>query len=193
MVWVSCKRPTISLGLAEILKKEVSVHTGSEPPQDAARISMVVYCASDGEDLAWGVKRLQSLAPEAPVVVFGASEGDLSVARTALRAGARGFIHAGMPPSQIVRAVSVVSDGEIAVPRELLGDLIAGEAPVDTAILSPRQSEILDLVCEGLTNAEVAKRLYLSEFTIKQHLRAAYKLLGVRNRTEAARLLRGGA
>jgi DNA-binding NarL/FixJ family response regulator len=43
---------------------------------------------------------------------------------------------------------------------------------------------------EGLSNAEIAERLYLSESTIKQHLRAAYKLLGVRNRTEAAKTMR---
>jgi DNA-binding NarL/FixJ family response regulator len=44
-------------------------------------------------------------------------------------------------------------------------------------------------VVEGLTNAEIAERLFLSESTIKQHLRAAYKLLGVKNRTEAATLI----
>ncbi len=53
-----------------------------------------------------------------------------------------------------------------------------------------RQREILELVVEGLSNAEIAGRLYLSESTIKQHLRAAYKVLGVRNRTEAAKTMR---
>jgi DNA-binding NarL/FixJ family response regulator len=49
---------------------------------------------------------------------------------------------------------------------------------------------VLDLLAEGLTNAQIAKRLYLAESTVKQHLRAAYKLLGVENRTQAARLVR---
>jgi DNA-binding NarL/FixJ family response regulator len=56
--------------------------------------------------------------------------------------------------------------------------------------LSARQREILELVVEGLSNAEIAGRLYLSESTIKQHLRAAYKVLGVHNRTEAAKTMR---
>jgi DNA-binding NarL/FixJ family response regulator len=48
----------------------------------------------------------------------------------------------------------------------------------------------LELLSEGLTNAQIAKRLFLTESTVKQHLRQAYKALGVSNRTEAARLLR---
>ena len=58
--------------------------------------------------------------------------------------------------------------------------------------LSARQREILGYVVEGLSNAEIGQRLFLSESTIKQHLRGAYKLLGVSNRTEAAKLFRRG-
>jgi DNA-binding CsgD family transcriptional regulator len=54
--------------------------------------------------------------------------------------------------------------------------------------LGHRKLEILRLVAKGLTNAQIAKRLFLSESTIKQYLRAAYKVLGVKNRTEAAQL-----
>jgi DNA-binding NarL/FixJ family response regulator len=52
-----------------------------------------------------------------------------------------------------------------------------------------RQREILEHLSEGLTNAQMAKRLFLTESTVKQHLRQAYKALGVSNRTEAARLI----
>lgn len=189
-VWITGSYPVVALGLAEALKTKANVHLGTEPPGGEASLLVVLYCTSGDEDLASGVRRVQSIAPEAPVTVFGL-HGDVSIARTALQAGARGFVHAGMQPSQIARAILVVSEGKIAVPRELIGDLIVGEEPVDADALSPRQREILELVCEGMTNAQIAKRLYLSEFTIKQHLRAAYKLLGVKNRTEAARVIRG--
>jgi DNA-binding NarL/FixJ family response regulator len=148
-----------------------------------------LLCADGTGDVSDEIKPLQAAAPDIPVVVFGLTDG-LPFARAALQAGARGFVHAGMPPGQVVRALTVASRGEIAVPRELLRDLVAGKSPVDLDSLTPRQREILKLVIEGQTNAQIGRELYLSESTIKQHLRAAYKILKVRNRTEASRLLR---
>jgi DNA-binding NarL/FixJ family response regulator len=112
----------------------------------------------------------------------------LQLARAALQAGANGFLHAQMPPEQVVRALEVASKGEHVVPRELLKAL--AEAPVDPDILTPRQREVLELVAEGLSNAQIARRLFLTEFTVKQHLSKAYRLLGVRNRNQAASVLR---
>jgi DNA-binding NarL/FixJ family response regulator len=68
--------------------------------------------------------------------------------------------------------------------------LADGESSANLDILSHRQRELLELVVEGFTNAQIAKRLFLSESTVKQHLRAAYKLLGMSNRTQAAKLVR---
>jgi DNA-binding NarL/FixJ family response regulator len=95
-----------------------------------------------------------------------------------------------MTPDQLVRAVTVASKGELVAPRELLGYVLREDRSGDLATLSARQREILGHVVEGHSNAEIGRRLYLSESTIKQHLRAAYKLLGVSNRTEAANLFR---
>jgi two-component system nitrate/nitrite response regulator NarL len=97
-----------------------------------------------------------------------------------------------MPPDQIVRAVEVAAQGELVAPRELLQLLLAYEDVGGLGLLSARQQEILDFVVEGLSNAQIAQRLYLSESTVKQHLRSAYKVLGVSNRMEAARLMRNG-
>lgn len=151
--------------------------------------SVVILCADDVEDVPDAVRRLRQLYPDIPVLIFSLRL-DLRLARTALRSGARGFIHAGMTPSQVVRAVAVAKEGELVAPRELLQFLIAPEDQVDLSILSARQTQILELVVEGMSNAQIAKRLYLSESTVKQHLRAAYKLLRVNNRTEAAKRMR---
>lgn len=86
------------------------------------------------------------------------------------------------------RALHLCCEGEIVVPRDLVAQLVKEEEAIDPLILTARQREILSLVTEGMTNAQIARELFLSEYTIKQHLRAAYKLLGVHNRVEAARI-----
>jgi DNA-binding NarL/FixJ family response regulator len=188
MIWVDCPPSVVTAGLARALERRARVHIGSGPPEEAP--SSVILCASDQEGLSEGVGRYRELSPDStPVLVFG-SHLDLSLAREALRAGASGFIHAAMTPDQLVRAVTVATKGELVAPRELIRYLIAEEEPANLSLLSTRQREILELVVEGLSNADIGKRLYLSESTIKQHLRAAYKFLGVHNRTEAANLIR---
>ena len=98
-----------------------------------------------------------------------------------------------MGPEQIVRAVRRASEGKTVISEEMLEKLIAQEESTaeDLTVLTPRQREILGLVVEGLSNAQIAGRLFLTESTVKQHLRVAYKLLKVRNRIQAAKLLQG--
>ena len=126
-----------------------------------------------------------------PILIF-APQNDLKLAEASLRGGARGFVHAGMTPEQILRALSVASKGELVAPRELLESLIASDegALARLDALPARKREILELVEEGLTNAQIGKRLFLTESTIKQHLRVAYKILGVENRAQAAKVMR---
>jgi|SRR5215211_2843423 len=187
LVWIDCPYSVLSVGLEQALEGQTRVHVGREAPEDVP--SAVILCAEGVEDLSEDVKRIQKLNPNASILIFGLL-ANLPLARVAFQIGAQGFIHAGMAPDQIARAVMVAANGEPVAPRELLQHLIIYEDPVDLNILSARQREILELVVDGLSNAQIAARLYLSESTVKQHLRAAYKVLGVKNRTEAARLLR---
>ena len=78
------------------------------------------------------------------------------------------------------------------VPSELLKEVTTEETSPDLSCLPPRKLEVLKLVAEGLSNAQIAEHLFLSEVTVKQHLRIAYKLLGVKNRVQAADLYRRG-
>ena len=192
LVWISCDpHSVVSLGLKRTLEERARVHMGRQNPGDAP--SSIILCSDDdAASVSDCLVQIKEQNPEASVLIFGLHE-DLPLARAALRAGARGFIHAGMRPEQLIRAVEVAAEGEIVAPRRLLEYLINHEEHTDLDALTARQREILGLVVEGLSNAEIGKRLYLSESTIKQHLRAAYKVLGVRNRTEAARLIRGGS
>jgi len=94
-----------------------------------------------------------------------------------------------MQLDQIARAVEVANEGEIVAPRKLLEYLIANDDPADLDALTVRQREIFQLVAQGLSNAQIAENLFLSELTVKQHLHATYKALGVSDRKEAARLI----
>jgi DNA-binding NarL/FixJ family response regulator len=190
LVWVDCPRSVVSAGLVRALEKRATVHQGLKPPRDVP--SCIILCANSREGLSERVEFYQELSQGAPPVVVFSPQLDLPLARDALQAGASGFVHAEMMPDQLVRAVAVAARGELVAPRELLRYVLSNDQSGDLAALSIRQREILGYVVEGLSNAEIGRRLYLSESTIKQHLRAAYKLLGVSNRTEAANLFRRG-
>jgi DNA-binding NarL/FixJ family response regulator len=187
-VWVDCPRSVVSAGLVRALEKQARVHQGPKPPEDLP--SCVILCSNGKQDLSEHVEHLQELNPDAPPVVVFGPQLDLPLARDALQAGASGFVHAQMTPDQLVRAVAVAAKGELVAPRELLRYVLTEDVPAHLSVLSARQREILGYVVEGLSNAEIARRLFLSESTIKQHLRAAYKLLEVSNRTEAANIFR---
>lgn len=188
LVWADFPDHASALGLERALKDKARVRRGQRAPK-SGRPALVVSWAGAPREAVERVEHAGAEAPGVPVVVFG-PVAELASARAAVRAGARGFVHARMGPEQIARAFSVALGGEVVFPRELLGELLEGERPPDLAALGERKLEILGLVAEGLSNAQVARRLFLSESNVKQHLTTAYGALGVKNRRQAARLVR---
>ncbi len=190
-VWLKAgQQEAVPLGL-HAASRAARIHRGREQPA-GEEPSVVVCFPSAEEEVAPEVEGARALAPNAVVLVLAPSPS-LRLARAALGAGAGGLLHGGMSPEQVLRAVRVALQGETVLPRSLLSEWVAEQRPPDLgAVLSARQRKILGLLAEGSTNAEIAGRLHLSESTIKQHLRAAYKALGVRNRREAAALSRRG-
>jgi DNA-binding NarL/FixJ family response regulator len=150
---------------------------------------VVLYPGGMEEDCLEGMRDIRELYRGVPLLVLS-SQLDLGLLWASLKNGADGFVHAQMDPAQVLRAVEVVQKGELAAPRGLLGYFLSHNENPKIRALSAHQREILELVVEGLSNAQIARRLYLSESTIKQHLRAIYKVLGVRYRTEAAKTMR---
>ena len=193
-LWVKGKATLASARLQRALKGQARCHLSEFPPGEDAT-SAVVVCGAEAscEEVSREVKEALHAAPRAAVVVLAPCP-DARLARAAVRAGARGFVHQGMPPQQLVRAVRVAAKGEeLALPRELLGALVETGCPADLSVLGERQRAVVELVAEGLSNAEVARELYLSESTVKQHLRRVYRALGVKNRREAAAALRSAS
>jgi DNA-binding NarL/FixJ family response regulator len=181
-VWVRCDPSVPHVGLRRALRG-VPAYQGLRPRTDAT--ALAVCCHEGNEDLTRAVTAAAKDARGAPVVVFGAS-ASLPLARESLYAGAKGFLHARMTPEHIARALTLAQEGEMVLPRDLIACVVEELRGPDLSALTERQIQILNLVSEGLTNAEIARRLYLSESTVKQHLRGAYKTIGVKSRKEAA-------
>jgi DNA-binding NarL/FixJ family response regulator len=189
-VWIYCPYPVVAAGLSDAFENKFRVHLGRSAPAHGVVPTCAILYTGGAEHLAEGIRSIHGVSPEIPILVFGLHV-DLPLARAALRLGAKGFIHAGMELDQIVRATEVAERGEIVVPRTILGQLVTNEDPADLDALTTRQREILDLVAKGYSNARIAKDLFLSESTVKQHLRATYKILNVNDRKEAAKLING--
>jgi DNA-binding NarL/FixJ family response regulator len=110
----------------------------------------------------------------------------------ALRAGASGFLLKDATPEQILTAVRVVGSGEAllapSVTRRLIAEFASRAkltAPPELGRLTAREREVLLLVAGGLTNAEIAGRLYLAEQTVKSHVSSILLKLGLRDRVQA--------
>ena len=189
-VWVLTPSYSIAVaGLKKVLEGRADLRIGGRPSAARSPSCVVLYAGGMKEEgCLEGIRRIHELHPGVPLLVLG-SHLDVALARAALKNGADGFAHAAMHPAQVLRALEVVQKGELVAPRELLGYLLRQDETPKNGALSARKVEILEMVVEGSSNAEIAGRLYLSESTIKQHLRAAYKVLGVRNRTEAAKTM----
>lgn len=143
-------------------------------------------------------------SPEAKIIVLTASETDEDVLH-ALKAGARGYVLKGVGASTLIEIVHGVVAGESYVSPSLAARILAelrttgagaavnaggASAQDPLSSLTRREEEILKLVSEGNSNKEVARRLNLQEKTIKHHMTRILQKLKVRNRTEAAMLLR---
>lgn len=149
LIWVSCPCKEAITLVGEALGKRARVYVGERPPE-GERPSTVVFCPK-GEGVAQGVRRLRALAPEVPLLLFGLRV-DPKLARTALLAGAHGFIHLGMQPAQVARALSAAAEGEALVPRELLEALLVElEERAELSALTPHQREILERLCVAAT------------------------------------------
>ncbi len=109
-----------------------------------------------------------------------------NTAKAALDAGAIGFIPKTMGAQSLLNAVRFMSAGEIYAPVELMRADDAAPAHPLAERLSPRELEVLNGLCRGLSNKEIARELDLQEVTIKLHVRTLCKKLDAKNRTQAA-------
>jgi len=145
--------------------------------------------------------RISAALPGVALVMVSAARDDETVL-AAIRAGATGFLPKEMALVRLPEALLGVLDGEAAVPRGATARLL-GELRRPTGArhlrgagagvgLTSRETDVLELLLEGLGTAEISGRLFLSHATVRSHIAAVMRKFGVRNR-EALRALLDGA
>jgi NarL family two-component system response regulator LiaR len=126
----------------------------------------------------------------AKVVVFTWTFEQASIS-SALAAGAAGYLSKGLNTSEIVAAIQAIHRGETVVSasheRTPIRDRAKGEWPGQGQGLTPRESEVLALITQGLSNDEIAAAAYLSINSVKSIIRHAYKKIDVQTRSQAVR------
>ena len=119
--------------------------------------------------------------PDARVIILTTFEGDVEIQR-ALKAGAAGYLLKSMPPKQMVEAVRAVHAGKKGIPPQIAAQ-IAEHLGEET--LSERELDVLRRVADGNRNRDIAELLFISEETVKVHLKHVMEKLGASDRTEA--------
>ncbi len=122
---------------------------------------------------------LAGLTP-APVLVFTWSSSPSSLRRS-LAAGARGFLSKGTSSGDLASAVETVARGEMLTPVRPR----RAKTPSGVAELSTREAEVLDLICRGMSNLEIADQLFVSVNSVKTYVRQIYQKIGVARRAQA--------
>ncbi len=127
-----------------------------------------------------------------PIVMLTTSNSERDVAES-LRAGAQGYLLKDMDPDELVLALRDIVSGKTVVAPDLapvLAKVVQGHSPASLdepfGDLTPRESEILGLLAEGQSNKGIARNLGISDGTVKLHVKAILRKLGVHSRVEAA-------
>ncbi len=145
------------------------------------------------------VRELRPRLPDMQIVMLSVSGDDRTVIE-AMRHGAAGYLTKDLGPEALQRAVRGIRLGDLAMSRRMaartLRQFITGDARIEQleasllGTLSARETEVLALLADGLTDREIADALVISPRTVESHVGSILRKLGVRNRAEAARAYR---
>ena len=120
--------------------------------------------------------------PGTAVLIFTAY-GERSLLQRGMESGARGYILKETPHETLLRAIEKVAAGDTFVDPGLMAEFVAGKGQMD--VLTPREREILQLLADGMSNVDVAAKLFISQETVKSHVRHILAKLEADTRTQA--------
>ena len=141
-----------------------------------------------------GVAAIRLLAQQAPqikVLVLTTFDDDEYVTK-AMANGAKGYLLKDTPSEELAQAIRSVNQGYTQLGPGLFEKVMVArsnpkvESPPELATLTPRETEVLQLIAAGYNNREIAKQLYITERTVKNHVNSILRRLNLRDRTQAA-------
>jgi DNA-binding NarL/FixJ family response regulator len=153
------------------------------------RPDLIVLDLDGGVEVTGGLEICRQAVPQARVCVLS-MRPHAELMQSCLAAGAKGYIVKDSTPSELVRAVKMIADGETYVDHRIAGALLrrrsltGGRADIEE--LSIRETEIVRLIAHGLSNKEISARLGLSEKTVKNHISRIFSKLNIGARSQAA-------
>ena len=132
-----------------------------------------------------GAMRIDQLLDGTTRLVVFSWNSDPELVAASLGIGASGYVSKGVDAAELVDAIERVHAGERVVPVDAAGGDRFGRWPGDEQGLSPREAEVLALICQGLSNQEITERAFIGINTVKTHIRTLYRKIGVTSRTQA--------
>ncbi len=183
--------PLIKEALEALIERMPGFSWVNEGEQEIS-IDLVLLAFTEPASLLEEISNLRKQYPETGLVCLQ-REWTAPLAVQALQAGANGCLDTDLDSVTLAAALRQAARGEVSLPAvlqqavifELLGEAPSRSGP-DPYSLSPREKDVLALLCQGLSNKQIAQHLYLSVRTVENHLARLYEKLGVQTRTEAA-------
>ncbi len=207
-VLIADDEPLIRAGIRTVLESATDIEVVTEADSGTAVVEQsrfhkpdvaVIDIKMPGLDGLGALEALRSTAPATKVLMLTSFGAEPNVMR-ALENGASGFLLKNCTPDELIRAVRAAHDGDAylspAVTRMLLGWVNPAathrrtDAADRLAILSAREHDVLRLIAQGMSNADIGRSLHMSEPTIKTYVSRILAKLGCANRVQVALLAR---
>jgi DNA-binding NarL/FixJ family response regulator len=187
--------PVLRAGLAQLLDQTADIELVGLAADGAQGVELAVSARPDvvlmdlempEMDGIEATARIRRAAGETQVVVL-TSFSDRDRIFDALDAGAAGYLLKDAEPEELLRGIRAAAAGQTPLAPRAASEVLAERRDArPAAALTPREREVLALVAEGLPNKLIARRLEISEKTVKAHLTRVFEQIGVSDRTQAA-------
>jgi len=188
--------PVVREGIRGMLGTEADLAVVGEAASGPEAVALVAALSPDvvlmdlrmpGGDGVAATERITAEYPGVHVLVLTTYDTDSDILR-AVEAGATGYLLKDTPRAALADAIRAAARGETVLTGRVAGKLLTGmrqRAEPPAVALSPRETEVLRLAADGLTNAAIGRALHISQTTVKTHLMRVYEKLGVGDRTAA--------